>query len=93
MRIHSLSSENATGSKYLTDLELVYVWEQYDGQRAPEPQLVYLQEKYPDIYAGVEIKWNFTKFLIERNGHVYGRYETTTEPLEVVPVINSLLLK
>ncbi|NRR03251.1 peroxiredoxin [Brevibacillus sp. RS1.1] len=55
--------------------------------------MVYLQEKYPDIYAGVEIKWNFTKFLIERNGHVYGRYETTTEPLEVVPVINSLLLK
>ncbi|MCC8435887.1 glutathione peroxidase [Brevibacillus sp. M2.1A] len=53
----------------------------------------FLQEKYPDIYAGVEIKWNFTKFLIERNGHVYGRYKTTTEPLEIVPVIKSLLLK
>ncbi|MFF2527528.1 glutathione peroxidase [Brevibacillus sp. NPDC058079] len=53
----------------------------------------FLQEKYPDIYAGVEIKWNFTKFLIERNGHVYGRYETTMEPLEIVPVIKSLLLK
>ncbi|KIL42262.1 glutathione peroxidase [Gordoniibacillus kamchatkensis] len=51
----------------------------------------FLQEKYPNIYAGDGIKWNFTKFLIDRNGHVYGRYETTTEPFEIEPVIKSLL--
>ncbi|MFC0210990.1 glutathione peroxidase [Paenibacillus chartarius] len=51
----------------------------------------FLQEKYPDIYVGDGIKWNFTKFLIDRNGHVHGRYETTTEPLEIEEVIESLL--
>ncbi|MEK3945048.1 glutathione peroxidase [Paenibacillus sp. FSL R10-2791] len=53
----------------------------------------FLQEKYPDIYAGDGVKWNFSKFLIDRNGHVYGRYETTTEPFDIEPFIESLLLK
>ncbi|MFC5451627.1 glutathione peroxidase [Paenibacillus aestuarii] len=51
----------------------------------------FLQEKYPDIYAGDGIKWNFTKFLIDRNGHVQARYETTTEPIDLEEVIESLL--
>ena len=50
----------------------------------------FLQEKYPDIYAGDGIKWNFTKFLIGRNGQVHDRYETTTE---IQSVIESLLLR
>ncbi|MDQ0193550.1 glutathione peroxidase [Paenibacillus wynnii] len=53
----------------------------------------FLQEKYPDIYAGDGIKWNFSKFLIDRNGYVYDRYETTTEPFDIESVIKSLLLK
>ncbi|KMZ44163.1 MULTISPECIES: YcdB/YcdC domain-containing protein [Bacillales] len=35
------------------DLELVYVWEQYDGQRAPEPQLVY-QQKWKSGYSFID---------------------------------------
>lgn len=53
----------------------------------------FLQEKYPDIYAGHGIKWNFTKFLINRDGQVHHRYETTTEPFEIQPAIEALLLK
>ncbi|WP_152392965.1 glutathione peroxidase [Paenibacillus guangzhouensis] len=53
----------------------------------------FLQDKYPDLYSGNGIKWNFTKFLIDRNGDVYGRYETTTEPNEIELDIESLLLK
>lgn len=60
-----------------------------DGQWMQE----FLLEKYPDIYAGDGIKWNFSKFLIDRNGYVYGRYETATEPLGIEPDIESLLLK
>jgi glutathione peroxidase len=52
---------------------------------------VFLQEKYPEIYAGDGIKWNFSKFLIDRNGHVNARFETTTEPSDLVPAIESLL--
>ncbi|KUP24600.1 redoxin domain-containing protein [Paenibacillus sp. DMB5] len=53
----------------------------------------FLQEKYPAIYAGDGVKWNFTKFLIDRNGQVYNRYETTTEPFEIQPAIKGLLLE
>ncbi|MED1783957.1 peptidase [Brevibacillus fortis] len=35
------------------DLELVYVWEQYDGQRAPKPQLVY-QRKWKNGYSFID---------------------------------------
>ncbi|KAJ1346885.1 Glutathione peroxidase 2 [Parelaphostrongylus tenuis] len=37
------------------------------------------------------IKWNFTKFLIDRNGKVNKRYAPTTEPKEMVPDIEALL--
>jgi glutathione peroxidase len=52
----------------------------------------FLQEKYPDVYAGDGVKWNFSKFLIDSNGQVCGRYETTTEPFEIESVVRSLLL-
>lgn len=29
------------------------------------------------------IKWNFTKFLVDRNGQVLERYSPTTEPLKI----------
>ena len=58
-----------------------------DGQKMQ----TFLQTNYPDLYAGDGVKWNFTKFLIDRNGQMYGRYETTTEPFEIEPMIKSLL--
>lgn len=51
----------------------------------------FLQEKYPDIYAGDGIKWNFTKFLIGRDGTVKGRYETPIEPAQIETDIHLLL--
>jgi glutathione peroxidase len=58
-----------------------------DGQRMHD----FLQEKYPEISAGDGIKWNFSKFLIDRDGHVKARFETTMEPLDIEPAIESLL--
>ncbi|TVX98633.1 glutathione peroxidase [Cohnella terricola] len=51
----------------------------------------FLQGKYPEIYAGDGIKWNFSKFLIDRKGHVQARFETTTELIDIEPVIKSLI--
>jgi glutathione peroxidase len=51
----------------------------------------FLMEKYPEIYAGDGIKWNFSKFLIDRDGHVKERFEATTEPFDINPAIESLL--
>jgi glutathione peroxidase len=39
----------------------------------------YLTESANPAYAG-EIKWNFTKFLVDRNGHVIQRFEPDTTP-------------
>ncbi|KAG6426884.1 hypothetical protein SASPL_111121 [Salvia splendens] len=32
---------------------------------------------------GGSIKWNFTKFLVDRDGHVINRYGTTTSPVAI----------
>ncbi|KAH7517188.1 hypothetical protein FEM48_Zijuj09G0036000 [Ziziphus jujuba var. spinosa] len=34
-------------------------------------------------FLGARIKWNFTKFLVDGEGHVIGRYSTTTSPLSI----------
>jgi len=50
-----------------------------------------VREYYPDNLEGNGIKWNFTKFLIGRDGGVIDRYEPTITPEELFPVIKSLL--
>lgn len=66
----------------------------FDSETPDGSQMqTFLQEKYPDLLEGDGIKWNFTKFLIDQNGQLFGRYETTTEPLEIEPFIQSLLIK
>ena len=37
------------------------------------------------------IKWNFTKFLVDREGHVVSRYAPVTKPERMVPAIEKLL--
>jgi glutathione peroxidase len=37
------------------------------------------------------IKWNFTKFLIDRNGVPFKRFSSTVEPEDIKPFINELL--
>ena len=46
---------------------------------------------YPDNLEGNAVKWNFTKFLIARDGTVKGRYEPTVTPEELDPVIRQAL--
>jgi glutathione peroxidase len=40
-----------------------------------------------------DIKWNFTKFLVDRNGRVVARFESPVKPdsLEVAEAIEKLL--
>jgi len=37
------------------------------------------------------IKWNFTKFLVSRDGRVVGRYAPTKTPADLAPEIDKLL--
>lgn len=50
-----------------------------------------LAEKYPHYLLDDSIKWNFTKFLIDREGRVVERYEPTTEPMDMEAAIRALL--
>ncbi len=38
-----------------------------------------------------DIKWNFTKFLVDKNGKVVNRFEPTTKPEEIEKFIKELI--
>jgi len=40
---------------------------------------------------GSAIKWNFTKFLVDKDGQVVKRYAPTTKPEAIIPDIEKLL--
>ncbi|WP_322907323.1 glutathione peroxidase [Paenibacillus campi] len=50
-----------------------------------------LHERHPEYLPGNSIKWNFTKFLIDRDGKVARRFESTTDPIDMEQDIEALL--
>jgi len=55
------------------------------------PLYRYLTSEAPGILGTTAIKWNFTKFLIDRSGKVVDRYAPTTKPEELEAQIEQLL--
>ena len=51
----------------------------------------FIEKSFPDFLEGNSIKWNFTKFLIDREGNIVGRFEPTTAPSDMVSDIEKLL--
>lgn len=52
------------------------------------PLYHYLKENAPEGKQG-KIKWNFTKFLIDKNGNVINRFEPPVTPEEIDPFIET----
>ena len=50
-----------------------------------------LKAKYKDGYKDSQVKWNFTKFLVDRQGEVSARFEPVVEPAEIAAYIEKLL--
>lgn len=50
-----------------------------------------LSRSDPDYASNPDIKWNFTKFLIDRKGHVVARFEPVVKPAELESEIEALL--
>lgn len=46
---------------------------------------------YKKTYEDAQIKWNFTKFLIDTQGQVIARFEPTVEPADIAVDIEKLL--
>jgi len=55
------------------------------------PLYAYLKKEAPGFLGTQSIKWNFTKFLIDRNGKVIKRYGSSTKPADIIPDIEKLL--
>ncbi|MBN2221426.1 MAG: glutathione peroxidase [Vallitaleaceae bacterium] len=54
------------------------------------PLFSYLKKEKKGMM-GSKIKWNFTKFLVDRNGNVIKRYSPTDKPEKIVKDIEALL--
>jgi len=61
-----------------------------NGERA-HPLYVYLKGQQPGLLGSQAIKWNFTKFLIDRGGQVVDRYAPATKPEQLAAAIETLL--
>ncbi|RSD28940.1 glutathione peroxidase [Mesobacillus subterraneus] len=55
-----------------------------------DPLFKYLKEQKGGVLTK-DIKWNFTKFLVDRNGQVVKRYAPTTEPEKIKNDLEELL--
>jgi glutathione peroxidase len=55
------------------------------------PLYHWLKSEAPGILGSERIKWNFTKFLIDRDGNVVKRYAPTDKPASLEKDIEALL--
>ena len=55
------------------------------------PVYKYLKEAAPGVMGSKSVKWNFTKFLVNKQGKVTKRYASTTKPAEMIKDIEKLL--
>ena len=55
------------------------------------PIYKYLKDEAPGLLGSKAIKWNFTKFLVDRGGKVVKRYAPQTKPEELTKDIEALL--
>lgn len=45
----------------------------------------------PDYANNSDIKWNFTKFLVDREGNVVERFESTIDPKKIDEKIANII--
>jgi glutathione peroxidase len=55
------------------------------------PLYQFLKEERPGILGTEGIKWNFTKFLVDRQGQVMKRYSPTDKPEDIKADLSKLL--
>ncbi|MHC9244411.1 glutathione peroxidase [Aeromonas jandaei] len=61
-----------------------------NGEQA-HPLYQWLKKEKPGLLGLENVKWNFTKFLIDRDGNVVERFAPTTKPESLVAPIRDLL--
>jgi glutathione peroxidase len=63
----------------------VYLRAQAPGDFGPSAGMIYdiLKERRPETIGTDEVKWNFTKFLVDGDGTVVRRYESYETPEQI----------
>lgn len=61
-----------------------------NGENA-HPIYKYLKKAAPGIMGSEGIKWNFTKFLVNKNGEIVSRFAPITKPSAIVTKIEKIL--
>ena len=52
-----------------------------------------IKSEAPGLLGTISIKWNFTKFLVKKDGSVFGRYAPLTKPEDLFDNVKKLLAK
>jgi len=55
------------------------------------PLFVFLKSRQRGLLGTQSIRWNFTKFLVNRDGEVIDRFGSTTKPAAIEPLVVELL--
>ncbi|BDA79829.1 glutathione peroxidase [Leptospira kobayashii] len=58
-----------------------------------DPLYQHLKKQAPGIFGSLDLKWNFTKFLVDKKGNVVKRYAPITKPEAIVKDIEDLIAK
>jgi len=61
-----------------------------NGPKA-HPLYQYLKDQQPGVLGTKNIKWNFTKFLVDRSGKVVDRFAPMTKPEDIEKSIEKVL--
>lgn len=76
--------------RLLTDNSILFLRQVNVNGDSAIPLYKYLKDKQHGTF-GNSIKWNFTKFLVDKNGQPVNRYAPTTDPMDLVKDIEKLL--
>ena len=70
-----------------------YLRAEAPGEFGPDAGFLYdhVKKSRPEAIGTDEVKWNFTKFLVGRDGAVIKRYEPTVTPEEISKDLESVL--
>ncbi len=56
-----------------------------------DPLFTFLKESLPGILGSKAVKWNFTKFLIDKNGIPQARYAPNDKPKDILKDIQKII--
>lgn len=84
----------ANAHPLFTFLKKKQTFKGFDKDNPMTPQMdKMLQKLHPDYKKTSDIKWNFTKFLVDQDGKVVARFEPTAEIDKIAMAIEALLKK